>query len=67
MKPCRTLVYDTYGEVWAERTSGAHDWRLISERVRHLVHDPAPGAVIPVENVQRWYCAKCRTIEETTS
>lgn len=65
---CREPVYNAFGEVWAWRTTGQHDWRLFSReqehRAEYVQQENAPGygtvTLTPTSWIEVWYCSRCR-------
>lgn len=69
---CRVPMLNTYGEVYATRSAGPHDWRLLSrERTyKNETHhqEGAPGygtvEITPIGWREVWYCTRCRLVDE---
>ena len=69
---CRVPVFTTFGEVYATRDVGPHDWRLFERkeefRNEFVPQEGAPGygTVYVDTNGHRevWYCTRCRIVAE---
>ena len=58
---CRIPLY-RYGELYASKSMGSHDWRLLS---RERTFGEAQGINIPQAGWREtWYCTRCRYVEE---
>jgi len=65
---CRLPVF-RYGEAWATRSVGSHDWRLLSREKRYeggassFHFENGMRVPTPVGHDEVWYCTRCRKVE----
>lgn len=61
-KRLRELETFLYGREGDTLCGAVHDWRLIDESYAHTTGDEAET---PIGSKRRWYCTRCRLVEDT--